>query len=153
MGLTRRGKGTTVMGVADGHGLPLASLVAGAQQAEVHLAEATLDRVRVPRAGRGRPKQRPRELVADKGYDSRALRMALRRRGIRACIPRLRNRRPRPGRRPDLTGYRSRWVVERTFAWLGALRRLLVRHERLASVSQGFLTLACALLALRRVLQ
>jgi hypothetical protein len=35
----------------------------------------------------------------------------LRRRGIRPCIPRRRNRRQR-GRPPELSGYRERWVVQ-----------------------------------------
>jgi hypothetical protein len=30
-------------------------------------------------------------------------------------------------------GYKERWKVERTFAWLGNCRRLLVRHERYLS--------------------
>jgi hypothetical protein len=67
----------------------------------------------------GRPRTRPKELVADRGYDSEALRRRLGARGIKPCIPRRRNAWPRRGRKPDLSGYRQRWVVERTSAWLG----------------------------------
>ena len=49
-----------------------------AQVAEVHLAKPVLEKVRVPR-GRGRPRKRPNVLVADKAYDSKALRHDLRR--------------------------------------------------------------------------
>jgi len=75
----------------------------------------------------GRSRTRPKELVADPGYDSEALRRRLRARGIKPCIPRRRNARSRCGRKPALSGYRQRWVVERTFAWLGGFRRLVVR--------------------------
>lgn len=43
--------------------------------------------------GRGRPKQRPKRVVGDKGYSSRAIRTLLRRRGIRLTIPRKSNER------------------------------------------------------------
>lgn len=138
--------------VVEGQGLPLGVHLDSAQQAEVTLAEVALRAVRVPRR-RGRPKQRLRELIADRAYDSRELRGRLRRRGIRPCIPERRGKRPRPGRKANTTGYRHRWVVERTFAWLGNFRRLVVRYERLLSVYHAFFTLACILLLLRRLLQ
>ena len=40
---------------------------------------------------------------------------------------------------------RTRWVVERTLAWLHRFRRLAVRYERRACVHEAFLTLGCAL--------
>ena len=49
--------------VVDNQGIPLGALVASAQRAEITLAEATLATARVPRV-RGRPRSRPRELVA-----------------------------------------------------------------------------------------
>ena len=150
MGLTRRGKGTKLMVVTDGAGIPLGTLVASAQQAEVHLAKATLSRVRVPRK-RGRARTRPRSLVADKGYDSEALRLELRGRGIHPCIPRRRGHRPRPGPKPNLAGYRHRWIVERTFAWLGNFRRLVTRWERLAHVYLAFVLVACLIISLRAI--
>jgi hypothetical protein len=88
VGLTRKGKGTKWMLVFDGNGngLPLGFYLDGANHPEVRLAEQTLDTIRVARL-RGRPKQRPEKLVADRGYDSAAFRRALRGRGIRMCIP------------------------------------------------------------------
>jgi transposase len=103
-------------------------LVASAQSAEVKLAEVTLATVQVPR-DKGRPRTRPKEVVADKGYDSGPLRRRLRRRGIKPCIPERRGKKPVPGWKVDLSGYRHRWKVERTFAWLGNYRRLVVRYE------------------------
>jgi transposase len=71
VGLTRKGKGTKWMLVTDGTGLPLGFHLDGANRTEVRLAEQTLDTIRVARP-RGRPKQRPQTLVADRGYDTYA---------------------------------------------------------------------------------
>ena len=54
--------------------------------------------------------------------------------------------------RLSVQGYYS-WVIERTFAWLGHFRRLVVRYQRLVITYAGFFHIACALLTLRRVLK
>ena len=66
VGLTRRGKGSKVMLVVERQGLPLGVLVESAQRSEVRLAEEALRQVRVPRRV-GRPRTRPRDVVADRG--------------------------------------------------------------------------------------
>jgi hypothetical protein len=111
VGNTKIGKGSKVMVVADGHGLPIGLHGASAQPHELQLAAATLATVRVPQK-RGRPRTRPKELVADKAYDSYDFRQRLRRRGIKPAIPpfeRRKRRRPKRGR-PIKTGasYRQR---------------------------------------------
>ena len=146
--------------LVDGNGTPLGFHLESAQRNEVEFARLTLETVRVPKPpGRaGRPRTRPGQVVADRGYHSASLRHYLRRRGIACCIPPLRRpahwrpRRGRPvvARRED---YARRWVVERTFAWLGNQRRLLVRHERLLATYRGFFALALAMLCLTRVLE
>ncbi len=45
----------------------------------------------------------------------------------------------------------SRWVVERTFAWLGRYRRLSKDYEFLTSSSRTFIFLAMTALVLRRL--
>jgi transposase len=96
--------------------------------------------VKVPRT-KVRPRTRLKELVADKGYDSGPLRCRLRSRGIKPCIPERRGKKPRPGRKVDLAGYRQRWKVERTYAWLGNYRRLVVRYEWLTHIYLAFVNL------------
>jgi transposase len=44
---------------------------------------------------------------------------------------------------------RSRWVVERTFAWLNQFRRLRVRYEKRDDIHEAFLSLGCALICWR----
>jgi transposase len=98
----------------------------------------------VRQAGRGRPRKRPAKLHADKAYDCRRCRRALRRRKIGDRIAR------RGVGRSDRLG-RHRWVVERTLAWFGQFRRLMVRYERRADIHLALLTLAAALITLRFV--
>ena len=151
VGKTKRGKGPKWMVVVDGAGVPLGIHVASARPAEVTLIDATLATIRVPRAGAGRPRQTPPRLIADRGYDSDAARERLARRGIQLIVPYRDNRTIR--RYEDwrcLRRYRRRWIVERTFAWLGSFRRLLIRHERFTSLYRALLYFAAALIALRR---
>ena len=138
------------MVVVDGKGLPLGVRLESASPAEVKLAEATLACIAVPRNGPGRPKQKPQRVIADKAYDADWLRINLKRRGIDLICPHRRGRkRPSLQDGRKLRRYRKRWKVERTFAWLGNFRRLLVRHERLITVYSGFFHLACLIIALR----
>jgi hypothetical protein len=46
--------------------------------------------------------------------------------------------------------YRLRYTVERSFAWLGNFRRLLIRWEHLFTVDRSFFAFAAMLLAVRR---
>jgi len=41
--------------------------------------------------------------------------------------------------------------VERSFAWLGAFRRLLIRWERQYTIYQSFFTVALLLVCVRRL--
>ena len=155
VGLTKKGKGTKWMLVIDGNGLPLGFYLDSAASVEVRLAEQTLDTVSVARP-RGRPRRRPEKLVADRGYDSSAFRQALRGRGIQMCIPakrrpaRWRAKRGRPvlARKDE---YRLRYKVERSFAWLGNYRRLLIRWEHLFEVYRSFFAVAVMVLCVRRL--
>ena len=99
-----------------------------------------LDAVPPIRGRRGRPRRRPRELFADRGYAHDSYRRQLRARGI--------------ARRGIAHGSglgRHRWVVERGFAWLQAFRRLRTRYERRADIHLGLLRLACALICYRHL--
>jgi transposase len=138
------------MAVVDGEGIPLGLLVENANPSEIKLAEPTLATIRVS-GKNGRPKTRPKELVADKGYDSDPFRRALRSRGIKPCIPLRKNRKVKRGRKTDTSGYHDRWHVERTFGWLESFRRLATRFERLVNVYCGLLYLAAAIFCLRRL--
>lgn len=110
------------------------------QRHEQHALEAVLDRGAVKRAGSGRPKLRPRRVAGDKGYSSRTARQALRRRGIRAVIPRKRDERPH--QRFDRVAYRERNRVERLINRLKQFRRVATRYEKRAAHYQAMVTIA-----------
>jgi transposase len=138
------------MVLAERSGIPLGVCVDAASVAEVKLAERTLTTVRVPREGRGRPKQKPTRLIADRAYDCRALWKRLQARGIDLIVPHRKNRKTpwQDGRK--LRRYRRRWTIERTNAWLFAFRRLVTRYERHLMRYQAFVHVACMMIALRK---
>jgi transposase len=131
------------MVLVDGEGIPLGVRLESASPNEVTLAEATLAQVRVPRS-KGRPRQKPERVIADRAYDSDPLRERPRKRRIDLIVPYRDNNRQRR--------YKRRWIVERTNAWLGQFRRLLVRHEHLLSTYRAFFYLACLWITVRRYL-
>jgi len=138
------------MVVVDGQGIPIGSSLASASPAEVKLVDQTLEQIKVPRNGPGRPKQRPERLIGDKAYDSDPLRKELKKRGIDLIAPHRKNRKkPKTQDGKKLRRYRKRWKVERTFAWIGNFRRLVVRYERLITVYRAFFHIACLLITLR----
>jgi len=92
----------------------------------------------------GRPRRRPSQLLADRGYDHDKHRRLLWKRGIKPVIARRQT-----GHGSGLG--RERWVVERTFAWLHNYRRLLIRTDRRADIREGFLARACFLISWRHL--
>jgi transposase len=68
--------------------------------------------------------------------------------GFRLLAPHRRDRK-RPSRNDGwrMRRHRRRFVVERTFGRLHGYRRLLLRHEWDAHLSDGLLRPACALIA------
>ena len=142
VGKTKRGKGTKIMGIADGHGLPLALRAESASPAEVTLVEATLDERVVADV--------PERLIGDKAYDSDGLDEKLMQNyGTEMIAPNKTNRRIKTQDGRPLRRFARRWKIERLFAWLFNFRRLVVRYEYHADNFQGFIHLAAAVILLR----
>jgi len=98
------------------------------------------------RGKRGCPRRKPELVQADRGYDSNPLRTELLSRGIKSEIARRRT--------PHGSGLgKTRWVVERTIAWLHWFRRLRIRYERLPSIHEAFLKIGCSLICWRKLQQ
>ena len=138
--------------VIDGEGIPLGAHLDSASPHEISLVDKTLGTIAVPRAGPGRPRTRPKRLIGDKAYDSDPLRTRLKKRGIELIAPHKENRIKPPtqdGRK--LRRYKRRWKVERTFAWFGQFKRLLVRWEHKIQMYRAFFLIACIIIALRRL--
>src|SRR5262245_53641448 len=114
VGKTKVGKGSKVMVIADRQGLPIGLHVDNARLHESQLVATILATVRVPRP-RGLPRTLPKEIMANKAYDSRRFCRNLRR-GMKPTIPMFawRPRRHLKRGQPICTGpnYRHRWKVE-----------------------------------------
>ena len=128
--------------LTDAQGIPLAALVTEAHRPDVTQLLPLLEAIPPVRGKRGRPRRRPRRVQGDRGDDSEPHRQVLRAWGI---TPVLAKRGTDHGSGLGV----SRWVVERTLAWLPQWRRLRVRYERRADMHEAFLTLGCALICWR----
>jgi transposase len=98
----------------------------------------------VKRPGPGHPKRRPKRLIGDKAYSSRAIRQYLRGHGIRITIPRKRCEH-RTGSFDRLL-YRQRNKIERLINRLKQFRRIATRYKKRAANYQAMLCLAAILL-------
>jgi transposase len=126
--------------LVDGQGrVPLAFSLTAANRNDITELLGLVEAVPPVRGKVGHPRQRPRQLYADRGYDSDPHRCQLWRRGIRPQIARRRT-----GHGSGLGVYR--WVVERALSWLHKYRRLKLRYERRADIHEAFLAMACALI-------
>jgi transposase len=130
--------------LVDASGIPLAWALTGSNRNDIEQLLPLVGAVPAVRGSVGRPRQRPDSLIADRGYDSDRHRRLLPERGIKPVIAR------RQTKHGSGLG-RHRWVVERTFAWLHNLKRLLVRYERRAEMHEAFLALGCCLVCYRRL--
>jgi transposase len=119
-------------------------LLTAGQRHEAPQFPALMEQGGVKQAGRGRPRQRPQRVVADKGYSSHAIRSYLRRRGIRYTIPRRRDERRRGPF--DRAIYRTRNQVERLINKLKQFRRVATRYEKYAENYRAMVVLRCILL-------
>lgn len=139
--------------LTDGQGMPLATSTTPANASEREQVLPLLDSIRIRTGKPGRPRARPKQLAADKGYDSKALRQALRKRGIRPELPKRvwKNRKQPPGRK--LIKRVARFVVERCFSWFQRkFRRLVVRWERKPHIFNALVTLGAIMIWLERLL-
>lgn len=125
--------------ITDQKGIPLATILTGANTHDVTQLLPLVDTIPAIAGKRGRPLQKPRILQGDRGYDSEPIRQALR---ARLIIPEVARRRTAHG-----SGLgKTRWVVERTISWLHSFRRLKIRYEKLAVPHEAFMSLACVLI-------
>jgi transposase len=105
---------------------------------------ALVDAVPPVRGKRGRPRRRPKQLLADRAYYSRKHHRDLRRRRIKPRIAKPKS--------PHGSGLgRQRWVVERSISWLHQQRRLRVRYERRADIHEALLHLGASLICFKQL--
>ena len=135
--------------------LPISLMIGSGNEHDSKRFEQVVSNVRI-KIGRGRPRSKPQEVLADAAYDTEAIRAYLRRRGIKCSIPENKRNRKKPSRgRPyrfDGESYKKRGAVERFFAWIKlGFRRIAPRHERLDECFIGFVYLAAFLIIWRTI--
>jgi hypothetical protein len=106
----------------------------------------------VPRQGPGRPRPKPARVRYDRACAAGPSRPRLAKRGSALLGPQRRHRVTPPrqeGRK--LRRDTRRWNVERTWARLGHVRRLVVRWEVKITLDQAFFHVACLPMTLRQL--
>ena len=134
IGLSRGGLTTKIHALVDGHGRAIKLLLSAGNVADITMAPDLVADLRAAECG---------TLVADKGYDSDALRALLVEKNIFPCLAVTATRKER--RYFHRGYYRHRHHVENFFAALKRHRRVATRYEKLASSFAAFVTLSAIL--------
>jgi transposase len=121
--------------LADTLGRPLRFIVTAGQVGDITTAPALLDGIQAE------------AVLADKAYDSNALRSLIASMGAEAVIPS--NRCRKIAIPHDIAIYKHRNQIERCFNKLKHCRRFATRYERRTTHYLGFVHLAAALIWLR----
>jgi transposase len=131
--------------ITDAAGVPLAVSLTSGNRNDVTQLLPLIDKIPPIPGKRGRPRRRPDQLYADRGYDHDTYRRRVRVKGIQPVIARRGT--------PHGSGLGVyRWVVEQTVALLHWFRRLRIRWEIRDDIHEAFLTLGCAIICYRRLM-
>lgn len=121
IGTSRGGRTSKLHGLTDAAGRPRILMISPGNLSDMTVAPALIE------AAHGRFDR----LIADKGYDSNAIRAAIQAQGAEVVIPATRSRKaPIPY---DREAYRSRNLVERLWCRLKDWRRIATRYDKLAA--------------------
>ena len=133
--------------MVDGRGIPLAVVATGANRHDVTQVESVLDALVIQRPMP--TPESPQHLCADKAYDSSGARNAM---IDRHYTPHVLSRGEERKAKISIPGYRARrWVVEVCHSWMNRFRKILVRFEKTDLSYLALFSLACAIIAWRRV--
>ena len=119
IGVSRGGRNTKVHALSDGFGRPLAFALTEGQAADCRAADLLLPLIPAGAL-----------VMADRGYDTNAVRHAIESRGATPNIPPKMNRLWKPCFSRVL--YRDRNAIERMFGRLKDFRRIATRYDKLA---------------------
>jgi putative transposase len=125
--------------------VPIGLTIEGANQHDMKLVRATLQRLVVERPA-PTPEQ-PQGLCLDAGYDYDEVYAILQEFGFTAHV---RSRGDEAKALKQEAGFKARrWVVERAHSWMNRFRRLLIRWDKKPQNYLAFLHFACGLIAYR----
>jgi transposase len=135
LGRSRGGFSSKIHIVCEGNGNPLGAIISEGQRNDSIFLKPALNSVSIPQP-RGRPRTKPKAVIADKGYDFPPVRQYLRKRNIKAVIPLRRipetwqchKRGPKP--KTDFKIYKERNIIERFIGWMKNCRRIATRYDK-----------------------
>lgn len=158
LGRSRGGMTSKIHLAADTRCRPISRVTTAGHRHDSLAFEPVMAGIRIGRRGRGRPRTRPGQVLADKAYSNRAIRSHLRRRRIIATIPEptdQRNNRVRRGSRGgrppafDPETYKVRNVVERAINKLKGHRAVATRYDKRDYTFRGTIDVASIRIWLR----
>lgn len=133
IGRTKGGRNTKLHAVCDEKGRPHVLLLTPGNVHDCKVAQQCIEAL-PPSA----------QLVADKGYDSQALRQWLDGRGTQAVIPPRKNRKVQFDY--DKAIYKQRNIIERMFCRFKDWRRIATRFDRKITCFMGAIALAATVI-------
>jgi len=139
LGRSRGGFGTKIHAAVSGLLLPVAVLLSAGQEADVSHAKQLLAQVPAD--------AKVQAVIADKGYDSKAVVEEIQARGAEAVIPSLSNRKEQ--RNYDKERYKDRNLAERFWSKAKQFRRVATRYEKTARNYLAFVQVAALMVLLR----
>jgi transposase len=133
IGTSRGGRTSKIHGLTDAGGRPRILLISPGNTSDMTMAPALIE------AASGRFDK----LIADRGYDSNAIRAAIEKQNAEVVIPTTRSRKaPIPC---DKDVYRARNLVERLWCRLKDWRRIATRYDKLAANYMAGVFIAAAI--------
>jgi transposase len=139
LGRSRGGFGTKIHAAVSGLMLPVALLLTAGQEADVSHAATLLQKIPA-----GSDVQ---VVIADKGYDSKAVVAAVEAKGAEAVIPTISTRKEQ--REIDRDRYKDRNLAERLWSKLKQFRRVATRYEKTARNFLAFVQVAAIMVLLK----
>ncbi|PJA20354.1 MAG: IS5/IS1182 family transposase, partial [Deltaproteobacteria bacterium CG_4_10_14_0_2_um_filter_43_8] len=116
------------------HGNPIDFEITGGEVRDAKVADALIEKI-----------GKAEHIIADKGYDSEAIRETARQAGMIPVIPRRSNS-DKPNPEFDAYLYKLCHLVENLFARLKHFRSIATRFEKLARNFKAIIYLACSLI-------
>ena len=130
--------------ITEAHGIPLAVCLTGGNRDDVTHLVPLIKAISPVRGRRGRPRRRPDQVYAGRGYDHDKYRKQVRAAGI---IPVIARRSTEHGSGLGV----HRWVIEQSIALLHWFGRLRIRWEIRDDIREAFLSLARGIICWRRL--
>ena len=137
IGRSSGGATTKIHLAADAHGNPIDFEITGGEVHDAKAANKIIEKIGTAE-----------NFIADKGYDSDAIRNQARLTGMNPVIPRKSNSK-KPNPEFDAHLYKLRHLVENVFARLKHFRSIATRFEKLARNFKSMLFLACTFIWLK----